>query len=455
MTRLFLALLATTAATPALAQHGGHGQPAAPPAPAPATCLPEHAAMGHCTMPPAPAARPATPQPAPAPAATCTPEHAAMGHCTMQPAPAARPATPQPAPAPSATCAPEHAAMGHCSMQPAPVSPGSAPPQPASTCTPEHAAMGHCSVPAGMHSMPSTAGTAAGDPRASACPPEHAAMGHCTPATPQPADPHAGHDMAPVAADIPDGPPPPAALSGPAHAQDLVFDPREAARSRANLAREHGGLTAWKFLLDQAEATVGDGGEGFAWDAQFWYGGDIDKLWMKSEGEGAFGEGLEQGEVQALYSRAIDPWFDVQAGVRQDFGTGSDRTHLVLGVQGLAPYWFEVEGAVFLSTEGELTARLEGEYDLRLTQRLILQPKAEVDLSLQDMPDIGIGAGLSTASLAARLRYEFYPDGGPAVIAPYVGVEFEQAFGRTADYREAEGEDAGGVRLLAGVRLWF
>jgi len=262
--------------------------------------------------------------------------------------------------------------------------------------------------------------------------------------------------MAPAGgAVIPDGPPPPEAFSGPAHAQDLVFDPRDTARSRAEMIREHGGMTAAKFLADQAEVTAGDGGEGYAWDAQLWYGGDIDKLWLKSEGEGAFGEPLEEGEVQALYSRAIDPWFDVQAGLRQDFGAAYDRTHLVLGLQGLAPYWFEVEGALFLSTEGELTARLEAEYDLRLAQELILQPKAEIDLSLQDMPDIGIGAGISTASLGARLRYEFFPQSGPAVIAPYVGVEYRQAFGRTADYLEADGEDPGGVRALAGLRIWF
>lgn len=280
-------------------------------------------------------------------------------------------------------------------------------------------------------------------------------MGHCTPAATQQADPHAGHNMAPAAAvDIPVSPPPPEALSGPAHAQDLVYDPQAAARSRANMLREHGGLSAYKFLLDQAEVTLGDGREGYAWDAQFWYGGDINKVWLKSEGEGTFGEALEQGEVQALYSRAIDPWFDAQIGIRQDFGR-SDRTHLALGVQGLAPYWFEVEGTVFLSTRGELTARFEGEYDLRLTQSLILQPRAEVDLSLEDMPDIGIGAGLSTASLGARLRYEFFPDSGPAVVAPYIGVEFEQAFGRTADFRRAEGESAGGVRILGGLRIWF
>jgi copper resistance protein B len=288
------------------------------------------------------------------------------------------------------------------------------------------------------------------------CTPEHAAMGHCTPAENQQADPHAGHSIAATeTAEIPVAPPPPEALSGPAHAQDLVYDPAAAARSRRDMNREHGGMNASKFLIDQAEATLGDGAEGYAWDAQFWYGGDINKLWLKSEGEGTFGEALEHGEVQALYSGAIDPWFDLQAGIRQDFGTGSDRTHLVLGIQGLAPYWFEVEGTLFLSTEGELTARLEGEYDLRLTQGLILQPKLELDLSIQDMPDIGIGAGLSTASLGARLRYEFFPDSGPAVIAPYVGVEYEQAFGRTGEYREAGGEDSAGVRFLAGLRMWF
>jgi copper resistance protein B len=281
-------------------------------------------------------------------------------------------------------------------------------------------------------------------------------MGHCTmpPAPPQ-ADPHAGHNMPPASADIPVGPPPAEALGGPAHAQDLVYDPGEAARSRREMIREHGGMSAGKFLIDRAELGFGEGGEEFAWDAQFWSGGDIHKLWLKSEGEGAFGGTLEHGEVQALYSRAIDPWFDVQAGIRQDFGAGSGRTHLALGIQGLAPYWFEVEGTLFLSTEGELTARVEAEYDLRLTQALILQPRAEIDLSLQDMPDIHIGAGLSTASLGARLRYEVLPARGPAVISPYLGLEYDRAFGSTADYREAQGVDAGALRFLAGLRIWF
>lgn len=407
MKRLFLALLATTAASPALAQHGGHGQPApapAPPAAPPAACTPEHAAMGHCTMQ----------APAPTPAAICTAEHAAMGHCTM-PAPA-----PTPPPTPAATCAPEHAAIGHCTPSaPAPT------PSPAQTCSPEHAAMGHCTMPA--------ANVAPGS-----------------------ADPHAGHQMggAPAAA-IPVAPPPAEALSGPAHAQDLFFDPGDAARSRAHLTQEHGGMTAYKLLIDQLEVALGDGGEGYSWDAQFWYGGDIDKFWLKTEGEGAFGEEFEGVEVQALWSHAINPWFDLQAGVRQDIGAGPDRTHLVLGVQGLAPYWFEVEGAVFLSTEGDLTARVEAEYDLRLTQEVILQPLVEVDFSLQDVPELGIGSGITTAEVGARLRYEFFPRSGPAVIAPYVGVVYERAFGRTEDFRVATGDEADGVKLVVGVRTWF
>lgn len=286
-------------------------------------------------------------------------------------------------------------------------------------------------------------------------------MGHCKPANsaatpPAAADPHAGHQMGSSAAATPPiGPPPAEALGGPAHAQDLFFDRREAAHSRAHMIHEHGGMTARKLLIDQLELTLGDDREGYAWDAQFWTGGDIDKFWLKTEGEGAFGDEFEGAEVQALWSHAIDPWFDIQAGVRQDIGAGPERTHLVLGLQGLAPYWFEVEGAVFLSTEGEVTARVEAEYDLRLTGELILQPKVEVDFSLQEVPELQLGSGLTGAELGARLRYEFFPRSGPAVIAPYLGVVYERAFGGTQDFRAAAGDEAEGVKLLVGVRTWF
>ena len=269
--------------------------------------------------------------------------------------------------------------------------------------------------------------------------------GHTAPVS----DPHAGHGAAASPAP-PTAPPPPRAFEGPAHAADLVFGPEAMARARAETREEHGGLEHWKLLVDKAEVQIRDGREGYAWDAQGWYGGDIDKAWFKTEGEGTFGWPFEHGEVQALWSHAVDPWFDVQAGVRQDFGPGPDRTHLALGVQGLAPYWFELDAAAFLSNRGDVTMRFEAEYDLRITRRLILQPILELEAALQDVPELGIGSGLSSGELGARLRYEIRPE-----FAPYVGVEYERAFGDTADFVRAEGEDAGDFRFLLGVRTWF
>ena len=311
--------------------------------------------------------------------------------------------------------------------------------------------MGHCTMAA-----PAPAPAPA---PVQSCTPEHAALGHCTMSTqpaPATADPHAGHAMGTGTAPPPPVAPPPAeALSGPAHAADLVFDPAAMAQSRAALAEEHGGLETSKFLIDQLEVGIGGGRETYSWDVQFWYGGDINKFWLKSEGEGVFGGEFEGVEVQALWSRAIGPWFDLQLGVRQDLGSGPDLTHLVAGVQGLAPYWFEVEGAVFLSNRGDFTARAEVEYDLRLTQNLILQPRGEIDFSLQDVPELRLGSGISTAELGARLRYEIFPRSGPAVVAPYVGVQYERAFSDTGRFRRAAGEDIGGWSLLVGVRTWF
>jgi copper resistance protein B len=301
------------------------------------------------------------------------------------------------------------------------------------TCAPEHAAMGHCQLPA--------EGQQPADPHA----------GHQMPAEQPAPDPHAGHDMSQMAGpEVQPGAPPPEALSGPAHAADAFWGLEGMQRSRNILRVEHGGMPASKFLIDRAETRLRDGRDGYLLDMQAWYGGDIDKLWLKSEIEGDWGRKLEHAEVQALWSHAIGPWFDVQAGVRFDPQPGPNRTHLALGIQGLAPYWWEVEGTIFLSNKGELTARAEAEYDLRITQKLILQPRIEVDLSAEDIPELGVGSGLSEASLGLRLRYQISP-----LIAPYVGVEYEHAFGNTRDFRLSEGEKADGFSLLAGLRWWF
>ena len=261
-------------------------------------------------------------------------------------------------------------------------------------------------------------------------------MGHCTPTT---------------GAAPPVAPPPQAAFSGPEHAADTIWDPQLMAGKRAEkLIAEHGGFTGYMVLLDRLEYRAIEGEDGYAWDAEAWYGGDYNRLWLKTEGEGEFGEGAESAEVQALYSRAINPWFNLQTGVRYDFRPKPDRAHLVVGVQGLAPYWFEVDAAAFLSDEGELTARFDAEYDQRITNQLILQPRVELDLAAQDAPELGVGAGLSKVEAGLRLRYEIRRE-----FAPYVGVQYERSVGETADFARAEGEDADGWAVLVGLRSWF
>jgi copper resistance protein B len=277
--------------------------------------------------------------------------------------------------------------------------------------------------------------------------------GHGMAPAPTVQDPHAGHhmDAAPQPPAPPVGPPPPEALTGPDHAADAFHGSAAMAAAREEMRTEHGAHITWGLFADQLEIGIRDGGETFSWaDVQLRYGNDIDRLWIKTEGEAVFGDGIEQAEVQALWSHALDPWLDLQAGVRQDFAPDPDRTYLVLGIQGLAPYWFEIDATAFVSTKGDVSARLEAEYDQRITQRLILQPRIEAELALQDVPELGIGAGLSAAELGLRLRYEIAPE-----FAPYVGVQYERAFGDTARFARSAGEDVGGWSVLAGVRIWF
>ena len=282
--------------------------------------------------------------------------------------------------------------------------------------------------------------------------------------TPAQADPHAGHDMSTMSMGPPDiptsadnsGRPPEdplraAALSGPTHAADLVFGPDAMAAARQTLVRENGDVRTTAVIIDRLEAGFGDDDESYLWDVQGWSGGDINRFWWKSEGEGDFGGGLEEAELQAVYSRAVTPFWDLQAGVRQDFRPdGEDTTHLVLGLQGLAPYWWEIDAAAFLSTDGDLTARVEAEYDQRITQRLILQPRLEIDASAGDIPELEIGSGLSSVEAGLRLRYEFRKE-----FAPYVGVEWSRALGDTADYIEARGGEVDETRLVVGLKAWF
>lgn len=221
------------------------------------------------------------------------------------------------------------------------------------------------------------------------------------------------------------------------------------AEARAQNHAMHGGMKTGMLMIERLEARVAKGHDAYLWDLQGWYGGDINRLVVKSEGEGIFGGALEDAEVQALWSHAIGPYFDLQTGLRLDIEPEL-RSHLVVGVQGLAPYMWHVDGAVFVSDRGDFTARIEGEHDWKLTQRLILQPRAEFALAAQDIPERGVGAGLTKIEAGLRLRYEFARE-----FAPYVGVEYETKLGKTADLARAAGEDPDGLALLIGLRAWF
>jgi copper resistance protein B len=244
-------------------------------------------------------------------------------------------------------------------------------------------------------------------------------------------------------------PPPPEAGSGPPRAADAVWGTDAMRASRQALPREHGDFAVLWAQGDRLEAQIRDGANTYLWDAQGYYGGPSSRFWFKSEGEGTFGEAVEHAEVQGLWSRAIAPFWDVQLGVRQDVA-GPSTTHAVIGIQGLAPYLFEVDAALFVSHRGDVTARVETELDQRITRRLILQPRAELELSAQDIPQLGIGAGLDTVELGVRLRYEIVRE-----FAPYIGIEQSWRVGNGADFARAAGEGTRATSFLVGLRVWF
>lgn len=203
------------------------------------------------------------------------------------------------------------------------------------------------------------------------------------------------------------------------------------------------------FLADKLEWQNADDGSALAWDLSGWIGGDIDRLWLRSEGERSNGK-TEDAELQALWGHAISPWWDVVSGVRQDFNPGAAQTWAAFGLQGMALYNFEAEATAFLGEGGQSALRLEGDYDILLTNRLILQPTAELNVYGKNDPQRGLGSGLSNTEAGLRLRYEIRRE-----FAPYLGVTWHRTYGNTADYVREEGESRSEARLVLGVRLWF
>ncbi|MEL7537057.1 MAG: copper resistance protein B [Pseudomonadota bacterium] len=244
-----------------------------------------------------------------------------------------------------------------------------------------------------------------------------------------------------------------AVMAAPALAQtaaDDYYDPEEMAAARKQLYAGHGAQINSLILAEQFEWLNNDD-DALAWEAQAWVGGDINKFWFKTEGEYSTDEStFEAAEWQFLYSRAIHAFWDIQAGIRLDPEPGPARQYGVVSLQGLAPYWFEIDAALFLSDRGDLSARLEAEYELRLTQRLILQPKIELDLAASDDVATGVFSGLNTLEAGVRLRYEIRRE-----FAPYIGVLHESALGDARDAVKAAGGDASDTMLIAGLRFWY
>jgi copper resistance protein B len=255
------------------------------------------------------------------------------------------------------------------------------------------------------------------------------------------------HDMAAMGAtDIPHGPPPPPPQD---RAADRFYPPAAMSTASAQLKNEHGGEAVSKVMVSLAEYQVRDGSDGYRWEGQAWYGGDLNRFVLKSEGEGTRREGVESAELQGLYSRAIGVYTDAQIGIRQDFEP-HNRSYATIGVQSMLPYWFDVEGALFLSNKGELLGRLEGTYDLLLTNYLILQPRAELNFAAQNTLETRTGSGLSNAELGLRLRYEISRE-----FAPYIGVSWDRKVGQTANYSRALGKGVEATSVVFGIRTFF
>jgi copper resistance protein B len=201
-------------------------------------------------------------------------------------------------------------------------------------------------------------------------------------------------------------------------------------------------------LFDQLEWQGGEEG-GLSIDNKTWIGGDINRLWLRAEGESSAGR-PENAQVHAMYGRSISRWWDLVAGARYDFKPGPPQGWLAIGIQGLAPQWFEVEATAYVGEEARTHFRFEVEYELLLTNRLILQPLFETEIYGRDDASRRIGAGLSSVDAGLRLRYEFRRE-----FAPYVGLVWHRAFFGSADYAREDGEKVGNTRLVTGIRTWF
>lgn len=209
----------------------------------------------------------------------------------------------------------------------------------------------------------------------------------------------------------------------------------------------HDTITYWMVRLE-ADYGRGDGADVWGWDAEAWIGGDRSKFRHTTTGEGHDGA-ASKAEIEALYSVPISDFFEAKAGLRYDIEPDG-RFYLTAGVFGLAPYFFETDAALYLSEDGDLSARFSQEFDLLLTQTLVLTPEVEIEAFAEDVPEIGVGAGFSSVTAELTLRWEI-----TRKVAPFIRLEYERALGETAGIARAAGEDVEETSVRAGLRVWF
>ncbi len=213
-------------------------------------------------------------------------------------------------------------------------------------------------------------------------------------------------------------------------------------------------IAFYRVTFEQLEYRTNSGSDFLRWDIQGWRGTDYNKLWFKLEGEDEVSSDAADLELQALYSRAVSAFWDFQIGARYDAALGSgspdDRYFAVIGFQGLAPYWFEMEPVLFVSDKGDVSARLTATYDILLSQYLFLQPRLEVNVAATEDRESGTGKGINDVQIDLRLRYQIRRE-----IAPYIGLAWSRELGDTADFTRADGGEVDILSFVAGLRVWF
>jgi copper resistance protein B len=260
--------------------------------------------------------------------------------------------------------------------------------------------------------------------------------GSQSPETQPPAAPAANEDTSSEAAHVPPDPPQHPMGDMPYRQMAVMMQMDDRARTGT-------------VLFDQLEWRNTAEGDAGAWDAEGWYGDDYNKVWLRSEGERVGGR-TQDARADLLWDHTFARWWSVQAGGRQDFGAGPGRTWAAIGVQGLAPYWFNTEATFYVGQQGRTAARLKTEYEWLFTQRLILQPEGEANLYGKSDPARELGSGLSDLEIGLRLRYEVRRE-----FAPYIGVVWSRQFGGTADRVRQSGGNPSDVQFVAGLRAWF